>query len=75
MVRKSETTLHSKQAVLIGFNGIKVEVDTQSIEGDLYLRDTTNLSANDFKQALEQVEIKQASEDWLQPTLCFPKSK
>lgn len=75
VVTKSEATLHSKQAVLTGFDSIKVEVDTQSIEGDLYLRDTTNLSLNDFKQTLEQVEIKQILEDWLQPTLCFPKSK
>lgn len=75
VVTKSDTTLHSKQAVLTGIDGIKVEVDTQSIEGDLYLRDTTNLSLNDFKQTLEQVEVKQALEDWLQPTLCFPKSK
>lgn len=75
VITKSETVIDSKQAMLVGFSGIKVEVDTQSVEGDLYLSDTLKLDLNNFRQSLEKVEKKQTSEGWIQPKLCFPSSE
>lgn len=74
-ITKSEAVIDLKQAKLVGFSSIKVEVDAQSVEGDLYLSSTLKLDLNSFRQTLEQVEIKQASEGWAQPRLCFPSSE
>lgn len=68
---ESEIKTPSYQAALISLDSIKVETDAQSIEGDLYLPKSLDLSIDDFRQVLGRLEAKQNAEGWLQPPLGF----